>query len=94
MRSETVTPRSVPGAGDSLDAVDEVALQVVGLAGGAQGRQSLADLVESDGDLATGEVRAEAEVWPARAEPHLDGLERSGDVEPVGLFERGRVPVG
>ncbi len=51
-------PPASPGAGEALDAVDEVALEVVGFAGHVEVGETAADLVEGDGDLATGEVRA------------------------------------
>src|SRR6056297_4042778 len=68
-RARRTGVRSVPGTLHSLDAVDERTLQVVGLAGDAQRREPLADLVEHHGHLAAGQVGAETEVRAAGPEP-------------------------
>src|SRR6056297_3671012 len=84
-RARRTGVRSVPGTLHSLDAVDERALEVVGLAGDAQRREPLADLVEHHRHLASGEVGAEAEVRASSAETDLCGVDRAGHVEPVGV---------
>ena len=66
-----------PAAAHALDAVDERALQVVGLARDLEVREPRADLVEHHRDLAPGQVGAEAEVRTAGAEADVLRLQRA-----------------
>src|SRR5258706_5512236 len=92
-RTAPASSCSPPRAAHPLDAVDEGALQVVGLRRDLQRRKPLADLVEDHGDLSPSEVGTEAEVRAAGAEPDLLGLQRPRDVEAIGIGEDGGVAV-
>src|SRR5262245_59186010 len=76
-----------------LDAVDEVRLEVLGLPRDLELGYAPQQLLEHHPDLAAGEVRAEAEVRSAAAEP--DVLVRvAAHVERVRVGEDRRVAVG
>src|SRR5689334_16189410 len=72
--------------GHGLDAVDEVGVEPVGLAGQLDVGQALDELAHGRLDLGAGEAGAEAEVGAAAAEGHVV-VGRAGDVEAVRVDE-------
>src|ERR1035438_1599051 len=79
--------------GQALDAVDETGQQPVGRAGGADIRDTAQQLAEHDGDLAPGQMRAQAEMRSRGTEPDM-GVGRAGDVEPCRVGEYRFVLIG